>query len=142
MNNIPRGLKPALKEFLAARLKRLRKNALYRPDTSKNENQFLPPPEGFFPQPVKPCTSRNHLMRRQTEQSIIARDDLNGVGSHIKQTQARQSVGLEQPLVNVLFQQLLDLRRGHLVAIGREFPVSLCSQPDQFLIGRGGQQGG
>ncbi len=53
---------------------------------------------------------------------------------HIEQTQPRHAILLQQPLVNVLLVQLLDLRRGHLAAIGRKIAIGLRAHLVQSLI--------
>ena len=62
--------------------------------------------------------------------------------SHVKQTQARQSVFFQQALVNVLFLQLLDLGCGHLAPVGCEFAIGLGAHGYDFFIRSGGQQRG
>src|SRR5262249_17590465 len=44
---------------------------------------------------------------------------------HVEQAQPGQAILLEQSFVHVLLQQLLNLWRRHLAAIGREFPIRL-----------------
>src|SRR5215472_16291424 len=56
---------------------------------------------------------------------------------HIEQTQSREPVLLEQLFVDVLLEQLVDLRGGHLASIGSQFAVRLCADADQVLVGRG-----
>src|SRR5450755_2176750 len=54
--------------------------------------------------------------------------------SHVKQTQSRNSVFLEQPLVRILFLQLLDLRHRHLASIRSQLAVSLRARRYNLVV--------
>lgn len=62
--------------------------------------------------------------------------------SHVKQAQTRQSVFLQEPLVDILLLQLRNLYGCHLTAIGCEFAVSLRAHRNHVFIGSRGEQNG
>ena len=49
---------------------------------------------------------------------------------HVEQAQPRKPILLQQPLVDVLLQQLIDLRARHLAAIWRQFAIGLRTHRD------------
>jgi hypothetical protein len=54
--------------------------------------------------------------------------------SHIEQAEAREVVFFQQALVNVLFLELLDLRRGHLAAIRGEVAIGLRADGHDLFV--------
>ena len=49
---------------------------------------------------------------------------------------------LQQPLLNVLLLQLIDLRRRHLSAIRSEIAIGLGADCDDFLVGSSSKEHG
>ena len=59
-----------------------------------------------------------------------------GVVLHVKQTQPRNPVLLQDSFLYVLFVQLLDLGSGHLAAVGSEIAIGILAYLEQDTIRR------
>src|SRR5271166_2352269 len=59
---------------------------------------------------------------------------------HVEKAQPRNMILVQQPLVNVLLVQLLDLGSVHLAAVGRQIAVGLGAHLQNSIIGSGRQQ--
>ena len=59
---------------------------------------------------------------------------------HVEQTEPRQSIPLQQALVDILLLKLADLGGGHLAAIGRQFAIDFSANRQHFIIGSHSQQ--
>src|ERR1700730_5239550 len=62
--------------------------------------------------------------------------------SHVEQAEPWQVVLFQQPLVDVLLLQLIDLRRRHFAAIRCKFSVSLGAHYYHLFVLRSGEQSG
>jgi hypothetical protein len=54
--------------------------------------------------------------------------------SHVEQAEAREVVFFQEALVNVLFLELFDLRRGHLAAIRGEVAIGLRADGHDLFV--------
>src|SRR5258708_36858262 len=69
-----------------------------------------------------------------------SRHNHGGMRSHVKQAEARQATFFQQPFVNVLLLQLLDLSRSHLAAVGGEVGVGFGAHYNDVFIGSPNQE--
>src|SRR5271157_3889643 len=91
---------------------------------------------------LKSCLIRTVKIYEMSCMFIRANPRFSFFLSHVEQTQARNMILVQQPLVDVLLVKLFDLRSAHLATVRRKVAIGFGTHLKQGLVSSSGEQGG